>query len=130
MKSWSERGFLVEGAMAGVNTHDRVCQRVVEDSQIAIIFADRDGIIHFWNTGAEAMFGYPAEEALGQTLDLIVPERQRSRHWAGYHRVMANGVSMYGRVLLAIPEMTKIGRRISIEFGMVRVRGPTVELLG
>src|SRR5712691_1763158 len=130
MKSWSERGFLVEGAMAGMNTHEWMCQRVVEDSQIAIIFADRNGIIHFWNSGAEAMFGYPADEALGQTLDLIVPERQRSRHWEGYHRVMATGVTKYGRELLAVPAMTKDGRRISIEFSIALLRAPTGELLG
>ena len=116
--------------MVGTYTHEWLCQRVVEDSQIAIIFADRDGIIHFWNSGAEAMFGYPAEEALGQTLDLIVPERQRSRHWEGYHRVMATGVTKYGRELLAVPAMTKDGRRISIEFSIVLLRAPTGELLG
>jgi PAS domain S-box-containing protein len=116
--------------MAWTHTHEWLCQRVVEDSQMAIIFADRDGIIHFWNSGAEAMFGYPAEEAVGQTLDLIVPERQRSRHWEGYHRVMATGVTKYGRELLAVPAMTKDGRRISIEFSIVLLRAPTGEVLG
>jgi len=116
--------------MAPTYTHQWLCQRIVEDSQVAIIFADRDGIIRFWNSGAEAMFGYPAEEALGQTLDLIVPERQRSRHWEGYHRVMATGVTKYGRELLAVPAITKAGKRISIEFSIVLLRAPTGELLG
>ncbi len=83
--------------MAWTLTHEWLCQRVVEDSQIAIIFADRDGIIHFWNSGAEGIFGYSAKETVGQTLDLIVPERQRSRHWEGYNKVMATGVTKYGR---------------------------------
>src|SRR5713226_373183 len=116
--------------MVGTYTHEWLCQRVVEDSQIAIIFADRDGIIHFWNSGAEAMFGYPAEEAGGQTLDMIVPERQRARHWEGYHRVMATGVTKYGRDLLAVPAMTKDGRRISVEFSIALLRGPSGEMLG
>jgi PAS domain S-box-containing protein len=107
-----------------------LCRRIVEDSQVAIVFADNEGRIRLWNSGAEAMFGYPAEEAMGQTLDLIVPERQRSRHWEGYHKVMATGVTKYGRELLAVPALTKDGRRISIEFSIVLLRAPSGELLG
>jgi PAS domain S-box-containing protein len=116
--------------MAWTYSHEWLCQHVVEDSQMAIIFADREGIIHFWNSGAEAMFGYTAEEAMGQTLDLIVPERQRGRHWEGYHKVMATGVTKYGKELLAVPALAKDGRRISIEFSIVLLRAPTGELQG
>ena len=59
--------------------HDCLHRRIVEDSPVAILYADRDGKIRLWNAGAEAMFGYTAAEALGQSLDLIVPERQRPR---------------------------------------------------
>lgn len=111
-------------------THEWLCQRIVEDSQVAIIFADRDGIIRLWNSGAEAMFGYQAKEALGQSLDLIVPERHRDRHWEGYRRVMATGVTKYGRELLAVPAMKKDGTRISLEFSIVLLRAPTGEVLG
>jgi PAS domain S-box-containing protein len=116
--------------MAPTFTHEWLCQRIVEDSQVAIIFADRDGMIRLWNSGAEAMFGYRAEEAVGQSLDLIVPERQRSRHWEGYHVVMATGVTKYGRDLLAVPAMTKDGRRISVEFSIALLRGTSGEILG
>ena len=105
-------------------------QRIVEDSPIAILFADRDGKIRFWNAGAEATFGYPADEALGQSLDLIVPEKQRPRHWEGWERVMASGVTKYGRDPLAVPALRKDGSRISIEFNIVLLRAPTGELLG
>jgi PAS domain S-box-containing protein len=105
-------------------------QRIVEDSPIAILYADRDGKIGFWNAGAEAMFGYTAEEAVGQSLDLIVPERQRARHWEGWARVMASGVTKYGRDALAVPSTKKDGSRISIEFNIVLLRAPTGELLG
>jgi PAS domain S-box-containing protein len=105
-------------------------QRIVEDSPIAILYADRDGKIGFWNAGAEAMFGYTAEEAVGQSLDLIVPERQRPRHWEGWSRVMASGVTKYGRDALAVPATRKDGTRISIEFNIVLLRAPTGELLG
>jgi PAS domain S-box-containing protein len=110
--------------------HGWLCQRIVEDSPIAILFADRDGRIRFWNAGAEATFGYSAEEALGQSLDMIVPERQRARHWEGWARVMASGVTKYGRDPLAVPAMMKDGSRISIEFNIVLLRAPTGELLG
>ncbi len=105
-------------------------QRIVEDSPIAILYADRDGKIRFWNAGAEAIFGYLAEEAVGQSLDLIVPERQRARHWEGWTRVMASGVTKYGRDALAVPATRKDGSRISIEFNIVLLRAPTGELLG
>jgi PAS domain S-box-containing protein len=110
--------------------HGWLCQRIVEDSPIAILFADRDGKIRFWNTAAETMFGYPAQEALGQSLDLIVPERQRARHWEGWERVMASGVTKYGRDALAVPATRKDGSRISIEFNIVLLRAQSGELLG
>src|SRR5512132_129156 len=110
--------------------HSWLYQRIVEDSPIAILSADRDGKIRFWNAGAEAMFGYTAEEALGQSLDLIVPERQRARHWEGWTRVMATGVTKYGRDPLAVPAIRKDGTRISIEFHIVLVRSASGELRG
>ncbi len=116
--------------MTQTHTHEWLCQRIVEDTQVAIVFADRDGIVRLWNSGAEAMFGYRAEEVLGQTLDLIVPERHRARHWEGYRSVMATGMTKYGRELLAVPAVNKDGRRISIEFSIALLRAPTGEVLG
>jgi PAS domain S-box-containing protein len=110
--------------------HGWLFQRIVEDSPIAILFADRDGKIRFWNAGAEALFGYPAQEALGQSLDLIVPERQRARHWEGWDRVMASGVTKYGRDALAVPALKKDGSRVSIEFNIVLLRAPNGDLAG
>ena len=88
----------------------------------AVIFTDRQGLVRLWNRAAEAMFGYSADEALGQSLDLIVPERFRARHWEGYRRVMATGVTVYGQRLLAVPAMRKDGRRISIEFSIALLK--------
>ena len=81
-------------------------RRIVESTPDAVIFADQDGIIRLWNAGAEAIFGYAAEEAVGQTLNLIVPEKQRARHWEGYFRVMKSGRTKYGKDLLAVPGFT------------------------
>jgi PAS domain S-box-containing protein len=112
------------------STQEWLCRQIVEQSQEAIIFADREGIIRLWNTGAETIFGYQAEEALGQSLDLIVPERLRNRHWEGYRRVMATRVTQYGRELLAVPATRKDGARISLEFTVVLLREPSGDLMG
>lgn len=111
-------------------TTEWLYQRLVEDAQDAIIVADRHGVIQLWNRGAEAVFGYPAQEAIGQTLDLIIPERLRERHWEGFHRAMATGVVRYGRELLAVPAVRADGARISVEFSIVLLRDERGELLG
>jgi PAS domain S-box-containing protein len=116
--------------MTPTYTHEWLCQSIVEQTQFAVIFSDHDGVIRFWNRGAEAMFGYTAEEAVGQSLDLVVPERHRTRHWDGYRRVMATGVTKYGREMLAVPAVRKDGTRISIEFTIVLLHAPAGELLG
>jgi PAS domain S-box-containing protein len=89
----------------------------------AIIATDRAGIVSFWNPGAARIFGFTAEQAVGQSLDLIVPQNLRARHWEGYRRVMATGESRYGDgELLAVPAVTRDGRRISVEFTIVMLR--------
>ena len=110
--------------------HEWLCQQIVEGTQEAVIFADQDGLIRLWNAGAEAMFGYSTAEAVGQSLDLIIPERQRGRHWEGYRKVMATGVTRYGKELLAVPAVRKDGTRISLEFTIVLVRDGAGQLVG
>jgi PAS domain S-box-containing protein len=112
------------------DTHEWLCQQIVDNARDAFILADRDGIIRLWNAGAEAMFGYRAEEALGHTLDLIIPEHLRERHWAGYHKAMATGATRYDREVLAVPARRKDGTRLSLEFTIVILRQPSGELLG
>ena len=110
--------------------HDWLCRRLVEDSRDAIVFADREGIIRLWNKGAEEMFGFPAPEALGRSLDIIIPENLRDRHGEGYRRVMASGSTKYAQELLAVPALRRNGSRISVEFTIVLVRGEKGEVLG
>jgi PAS domain S-box-containing protein len=89
----------------------------------AIVAADQDGIVRFWNPGAERLFGYSAEQAVGSSLDLIIPERLRGRHWEGFQRVMATGESRYGETdLLSVPAQRKDGATISVEFTVVSLR--------
>ena len=105
-------------------------QQIIEKAHDAIIFADREGLIRLWNSGAEAMFGYGAGEALGHSLDLIIPESLRLRHWEGYRKAVQTGESRYGHEMLAVPAMRSDGQRISIEFTIVMVHHGANEVRG
>jgi PAS domain S-box-containing protein len=110
---------------------DRLCRTIAEDAADAIIYADREGKIGFWNHGAERLFGFTAAEALGQSLDIIIPETLRTRHWQGFEQTMRTGQSRYGTGdLLAVPGLRKDGTRVSLEFTIVPVRDPTGALAG
>ena len=109
---------------------DSLYQRIVEEMPEAVLFADRQGVVRLWNRGAEAIFGYSAAEAVGQSLDLIVPDRFRDRHWDGYRQVMTTGVTSYGQRLLAVPAMRKDGQRISLEFSIALLRDERGQVTG
>ena len=97
----------------------------------AVIAADRDGVITFWNPGAERIFGHAAGGAVGQSLDLIIPERLRAAHWRGFHEVIRTGRSRYGAGdLLSVPGVRRDGRRISLEFTIVPLEGAEGGLAG
>jgi PAS domain S-box-containing protein len=104
--------------------------RILEATGDAVLFGDREGRIRYWNGGAERTFGWAASEALGQSMDLIIPERLRGRHWEGWDRVMETGVTRYGTELLAVPAARKDGAPLSIEFTIQLVRGDGGEILG
>jgi len=89
---------------------------LVQAAGDAIIAADTDGKILLWNPAAERIFGFTAKDALGHSLDLIIPERLRHRHWEGYQRVMRTGQSRYGTEVLRVPALHKDGRALSIAF--------------
>ncbi|TAL55823.1 PAS domain-containing protein [Pandoraea sp.] len=82
----------------------------------AVVVSDPSGAITVWNAAAERMFGFTAAEALGQSLDLIIPQRLRERHWEGYHKTMATGQTRYGSDVLRVPAAHKDGRALSIAF--------------
>ena len=105
--------------------------RLVRDCPDAIIYADAQGVIRFWNAAATRIFGYGESEALGGSLDLIIPERLRARHWQGYDEVMQGRTSRYGEgSLLAVPARCKDGRQISVEFTILPLHDPSGALLG
>jgi PAS domain S-box-containing protein len=97
----------------------------------AIVAADRDGIIRFWNPGAERIFGHAGNDALGRSLDLIIPERLRQRHWDGFRHTMETGHSRYGEGdLLSVPAVRKDGTTISVEFTIVPLKTETAGMSG
>jgi PAS domain S-box-containing protein len=87
-----------------------------------LVIADGDGTIMFWNDAASRIFGWSAVEAVGGSLDLIIPERLRDRHWAGYRHVMATGETHYGDTLLEVPALHRDGRSLSIAFTVTLLR--------
>ena len=111
----------------GWKRHDD-CAALLLAAGDAIIAAAPDGSILLWNPAAERVFGYTEEEALGQTLDLIVPERFRARHWEGYRRVMRTGSTRYGSRVLRVPAERKGGQRISIAFTVALLARPSGEV--
>jgi len=93
------------------------CQTLVADAPDAIIFADAEGLVRYWNHGAERLFGFSKLDAIGQTLDIIIPASLRKRHWEGYARTIQTGLTRYGDGdVLSVPALRKDGSRISIEF--------------
>lgn len=82
----------------------------------AIVVSDAQGLITLWNPGAARMFGFTDAEALGQSLDIIIPEKQRERHWDGYEKTMKSGVTRYGNDVLRVPAINKAGEPMSISF--------------
>jgi PAS domain S-box-containing protein len=114
-----------------MNYPDALVQAVLSTQSDGIVAADRDGIIVFWNPGAERIFGHASDAAIGRSLDIIIPERLRKRHWEGYRHVMESGESRYGHGdILAVPGLKKDGGKVSIEFTMMPLRDGNGTLTG
>ncbi len=96
----------------------------------AVVISDADGRIVVWNPAAERIFGFSEAEALGESLDLITPERHRRRHWDGYAKTMRTGETRYGTSLLKVPALHKDGRALSIAFTVALLHGAEGEVTG
>ena len=105
--------------------------RLVSGMPDAIIYADADGMIRRWNRGATRIFGFTEAEALGRSLDVIIPENLRERHWQGYRATMRTGQTRYGDgQILSVPAMRKDGARISVEFTIVPFTDDSGHMVG
>ncbi len=104
------------------NANFNLFQAIVEQAPDAIIFADREGAIRVWNRGAEAVFGYAAAEVLGNSLDVIIPERLRRAHWEGFRRAIDTGQTKFGGRVLTTRSVHKDGSKLYVDlsFGLIR----------
>ena len=110
---------------------DRFYRTLTCEAADAVIYADATGLIAFWNKGAERIFGFSEAEALGKSLDIIIPENLRKRHWDGYEITMQTGKTRYGNGdLLAVPALRKDRTRISIEFTILPFQDDAGRILG
>ena len=110
---------------------DRFYRTLVRDTPDAIIYADAQGLIAFWNKGAERIFGFSDAEALGKPLDIIIPESLRKRHSSGFEQTVRSGKSRFGEGdVLAVPALRKDGTRISVEFTILPFRDRSGRTLG
>jgi PAS domain S-box-containing protein len=110
---------------------DVFCRTLIQEAPDAIVYADVGGMIRFWNRGAERIFGFSQSEALGRSLDLIIPEHLRKRHWDAYAETMRTGQTRYGAGdVLAVPAMRKGGTRVSIEFSILPFRDHDGRIVG
>ncbi len=108
-----------------------ILEAILETPAEAIVATDRDGNVIFWNPGATRVFGFTVGEALGGSLDLIIPDRLRARHWDGFRKAVAAGRSRYGEgELLSVPAMTKSGDKISVEFTITMLRDGVGAVVG
>jgi PAS domain S-box-containing protein len=105
---------------------DATLAQLVRNLADAVVVCDRDGDITFWNAAAERLFGWPAGDVLGTSLDVIIPERFRERHWAGYRTVMATGTTAYGSKLLEVPGNHRDGRSMSLAFTVTLLTDPVL----
>lgn len=112
------------------STPPDIARLITEQMAEALIYADTEGVIRQWNAAAEALFGYPRAQAIGQSLDLIIPERLRAAHWAGFHRAMAQGTTrLHGRATMT-RALTRDGKSIYVEMSFAVVSGPTAKAIG
>jgi len=109
----------------------KLAERFLEQVADAVICANHSGTIIRWNQASTALFGHSAEEALGQSLDLIIPEHLRAAHWSGFDAAMAKGATkLQGRPTLT-RALHKSGRRLYVEMTFAIVKGDTEsEVLG
>src|SRR4029077_4321555 len=118
------------GSRVAGGAEEWLATAVVRESAEAIVVTDPAGIIRLWNDGAARMFGYSADETMGQSLDMIIPEKLRERHWKGYFQTMATGHTRYGDKLLSVPATHRDGQRLSIEFSVALLRDDADQIVG
>ena len=112
------------------SAHFDIHRLITEQIADAIIYSDAQGIIGFWNAAAVVIFGYTKDEAIGQSLDLIIPERLRAAHWAGFNRAMANGLTQHAGRATVTRALTRDGGAIFVEMSFAVVKDGDGKTIG
>ncbi len=103
---------------------------VLECMSEALIFADPEGIIRIWNQGAEAVFGHAAADALGRSLDLIIPEPLRKAHWDGFYQAIRRGATLHGRRSIVTRALHQSGRQLYVDMSFAIVKDQAGAITG
>ena len=110
---------------------ERFAKDLADRMPDAVVYADAEGVIRYWNQGAERIFGFARTEAIGQTLDLMIPPSLRERHWTGYDHTLKTGETKYGAGdLLSVPALRKDGTRLSVEFTVIPFHDSVGRMVG
>ncbi len=107
-----------------------LAEALLESMPEALIFSDLQGIIRTWNSGAQSVFGFSAEQAVGQSLDLIIPERLRKPHWEGFQKAVARGATLPGRTSLITRSLHQSGEARYVDMSFAMVKNAAGEMLG
>lgn len=109
---------------------DSLATRIIDVTAAAVVFADRDGVVRVWNAGAERLLGYPAEEAMGRRVDLIVPPEYHELHWAGFNGAITNGRPKNPGDEVTLPAVHRSGERVVIQGSFNVVHDDAGDALG
>lgn len=105
-------------------------EQIVQTCGDGMVVCDAGGTIVFWNAAATRIFGFTADDAHGQSLDLIIPQAQRQRHWDGFNKTLATGETRYGSEVLRVPALHKEGKPLSIAFSVALLHDADGDLSG
>ena len=113
-----------------MNTATPLGELIIEQAAEAIVYANREGVIERWNAAAAAMFGFSAAEAIGQSLDLMIPEHLRQAHWRGFDAAMASGKTRLGGRPTLTRGLHKSGKKLYVEMSFATVVDDAGSALG
>jgi PAS domain S-box-containing protein len=130
LRQGSRYNELEETIMTASHTDFDLFAALVEQAPDAMIYADRDGVIRVWNQRAETLFGHAAADAVGQNLDLIIPERLRAAHWQGFHAAVASGQTRHGGEALTTRSLHKRGDKLYVSMSFSLIKNAAGEVIG
>lgn len=112
------------------NISEQLAASILKSIHEAVVYADLKGVIQYWNQGSETVFGFSAEDAVGQSLDIIIPEKMRKAHWEGYDKAIAHGDTISGRGSRITRALHKSGQNLYVDMSFAMVKDQSGQLIG